>query len=336
MMIGIVKETQKLETRVPITPRNVSLLKNLGFEVAIETKSGEKSLFSDDDYKNAGAIITQNSKEVLNNSDVLFKVNSPSINEVKSLKEQCTIIGNMQNLTSSELTLIKKNKITCFGLEKLPRTSQAQPFDILSSQNNLAGYQAVIKAASLSTRTIPLMITSAGTLPALKFLIIGAGVSGLQAIATAKRLGGKVFANDTREEVKEQISSLGATFINDIKTILPEIDIVISSALSDKKKAPIIITTKDILSLPSHSILIDMASQFGGNIEGSKNLQTISFKNRTIYGNSHLENLAPTSASTLFANNLFNFLQYIYSTEKSSFKLDFTDSIINETCISKG
>ena len=336
MIIGILKENQKIENRVPLTPKTASQLKTQGFEIIVESKSGEKSLFSDDDYKNAGANIYKHASDVLNKADILFKINAPSSSEIKNIKPHSTIIGNLQNLNSYDLDIITKNKITCFALERVPRISRAQPFDILSSQNNLAGYQSVIKAASLSSKTIPLMITSAGTTPALKFLIIGAGVAGLQAIATAERLGGKVFANDQKEEVKEQIASLGATFVNDIKTILPEIDIVITSAFSGTKKAPLIITRKDILSLPNHCVLIDMAAKFGGNIENSKNVQTINIKNRIIYGNSNLETLVPTSASTLFANNLFNFLQYIYSIENSSIKLDFTDPIIKETCISKG
>ncbi len=336
MIIGTTKETQNFETRVPITPQTVSLLKKQGFDVIIESKSGEKSLFSDTDYKNAGATITLHSSEVLNKSDILFKINAPSSDEIRKIKPHCTIIGNLQNLKHSDLTLIKKNKITCFALERLPRISRAQPFDILSSQNNLAGYQAVIKAASLSSKTIPLMTTSAGTLPPLKFLIIGVGISGLQAIATAKRLGGKVYATDVRKETQAQIISLGATYLSNIKKILPEIDVIITSAFSPSKKPPLIITKKDILSLPPHCILIDMAAQYGGNIEGSKNLQTINIKKRTIYGDSNLETMLPTSASILFANNIINFLQYIYSNPKSALDLDFDDPIIKATGISKG
>ena len=223
-----------------------------------------------------------------------------------------------------------------FALEKLPRISKTQPFDILSSQDNLSGYQAIIKSATLLKKSIPMMITSAGTSIPIKFLIIGLGVAGLQAIATAKRLGGKVYAHDLRPETKDQATSLGAIFIDDINNILPEVDVIITSAFTNNKKAPLLIRKKDIPKIKKNSVLIDMAIAQGGNIEGSINMKTITINNCQIYADSNLAGQIPQTASTFYANNLNNFLTYLKITPDKIPTFNNKDEIIKATLLQKG
>lgn len=337
MIIGILNQTSEFETRTVATPQTVSLLKKLGFDIFIESNSGLSAGFGNDDYQNAGAAIYKNPTEIISKSDILLCLSAPKISDLKKLKPQTTLIGNFQDLTdTSALSDLQKKQITCFALEKLPRLSRAQPFDILSSQSNLAGYRAVIEAVELSGQAAPMMITSAGTLPPLKFLIIGAGVAGLQAIATAKRLGGKVYASDPREETKDQIKSLGATPVEDIKTILMQCNIIITSAFSAGKEAPLIITGAMLEQLPKGAVLIDMAAQYGGNIEGAKNFEIIRRDSRIIYGNSNLAAKIPYSASLLLANNFYNFINYIYSPENKTISPDFNDPLISGIVLTKG
>lgn len=337
MIIGILNQTSEFETRTVATPQTVSLLKKLGFDIFIESNSGLSAGFDNDDYQNAGAAIYKNPTEIISKSNILLCLSAPKISDLKKLKPQTTLIGNFQDLTdTSALSDLQKKQITCFALEKLPRLSRAQPFDILSSQNNLAGYRAAVEAVELSGQAAPMMITSAGTLPPLKFLIIGAGVAGLQAIATAKRLGGKVYASDPREETKDQIKSLGATPVEDIKTILMQCNIIITSAFSAGKEAPLIITGAMLEQLPKGAVLIDMAAQYGGNIEGAKNFEIIRRDGRIIYGNSNLAAKIPYSASLLLANNFYNFINYIYSPENKTISPDFNDPLISGIVLTKG
>lgn len=337
MIIGILNQTSEFETRTVATPQTVSRLKKLGFDIFIESDSGLSAGFDNDDYQNAGAAIHKNSTEIISKSDILLCLSAPRLPDLKKLKPQTTLIGNFQDLTdTSALSDLQKKHITCFALEKLPRLSRAQPFDILSSQSNLAGYRSVIEAVELSKQAAPMMITSAGTLPPLKFLIIGAGVAGLQAVATAKRLGGKVYASDPREETKDQIKSLGATPVEDIKTILMQCDIIITSAFSAGKKAPVIITEPMLGQLPKGAVLIDMAAQYGGNIEGAKNFEIIRSGNKIIYGDSNLAAKIPYSASLLLANNFYNFINYIYSPENKTISPDFNDPLISGIVLTKG
>lgn len=337
MIIGILNQTDDFETRTVATPQTVSRFKKLGFDIFIESNSGLSAGFDNNDYQNTGADIRKNSAEIINKSDILLYLSAPKLPDLKKLKPQTTLIGNFQDLTdTSILSDFHKKQITCFALEKMPRLSRAQPFDILSSQSNLAGYRAVIEAVGLSGQSAPMMITSAGTLPPLKFLIIGAGVAGLQAIATAKRLGGKVYASDPREETQEQIKSLGATPVEDIKTILTQCNVVITSAFSAGKEAPVIITETMLEQLPQGAVLIDMAAQYGGNIEGAENFEIIRRNGRTIYGNGNLAAKIPYSASILLANNFYNFINYIYSPENKTISPDFNDPLISGTTLTKG
>ena len=241
MIIGILKEKACFETRVAATPQTVERFKKMGFDVEIEQFAGLSSGISDDSYKRAGANIRANFVDILQRSDILLCVQPPLQDMIQYIKSGCVLIGDFQNLFVTDiLKLFRDKKITCFALDKLPRVSRAQPFDVLSSQNNLAGYQAVLCAVNFSRSIVPMMMTSAGVVAPMKFLIVGVGVAGLQAIATAKRLGAKVYAYDTREEVKEQVKSLNAIFVSGIDDVLQDVDVIITSAFVAGRRAPLI------------------------------------------------------------------------------------------------
>ncbi len=337
MIIGTIRETLPFENRVAISPESTRKLIALGFKVIIEKNAGILSGFPDEQYIASGALIKNNFRDILKMTDILLQVNTPKSEQLKNLKAQSTIIGNLKNLKDKKtISFLQSIKTTCFALEKLPRTSNSQPFDILSSQDNLSGYQAIMVASNLSKKIFPLMITSAGTIPPLKVLIIGVGVAGLQAIATAKRLGAKVFAFDVREDVANQVKSLNATFVDNIKNIIHDVDIIITSAFQANKKPPKTINNNLLNSLKKGAVIIDLAAEYGGNTNYTKDFKLIKYSNYLIYGNSNLSSLIPYSASTLYANNLANFVEYIYSAEQKNIILDFNDIIISETCIMKG
>lgn len=334
MKIGIVSELTKNENRVAITPDIAKKLSSIGFEIIIEKNAGIKSGFADSQYTNAK--ILSSAKEVYASSDIICKIWSPLETEQKFIKENQIIIANFQDLAfPNNKQIIAKRKATAFALDLLPRISRAQSMDILSSQSNLAGYKATIEAFSKIKKAIPLMMTSAGTVPPAKVLIFGVGVAGLQAIATAHRMGAQVFATDIRPETAEQVASLGAKFVSkeDIKNLLPSCDIIITTALAPNGKAPRLISKEQILSLPQNAILIDMAAKFGGNIEGSKENETTTFEGREIYGNSNFASQLPTSASPLFAKNIFNFISLLYSPETKEININFADELLDKTCI---
>lgn len=329
MIIGIINETSNYENRVAATPSSVKKFVLQGFEVWLETNAGLASGFSDSEYILAGAAIKTNFKDIVSASDILLMLYPSLLKKTKFLKNSVIIIGNFQHTALSN----DLKKVTCFALEKLPRISKAQPFDILSSQDNLSGYQAIIKSTSMLKKSIPMMITSAGTIIPAKFLIIGLGVAGLQAIATAKRLGAKVYAHDIRPETKEQAKSLGSIFVDDFKEILPEIDVVISCAFSADKKAPLLIHKTDIKKMKEGSVLIDMAINNGGNIEGAQNMKSININNCQIYANGSLSNGIPQSASIFYSNNLSNFVDYLKISPDAPVKFDIKDDIIKATLI---
>lgn len=336
MIIGILKETLPFETRVAASPETVKKFKALGFKILIESHAGTASGFANHDYREAGAEIKNAVAEVSANADILLKINAPAPEEIAGIKEGAVIIADFQALqptTALGLFAGEKN-FTCFALDLMPRISRAQSMDILSSQSNLAGYKAVINASNLSRRSIPLMMTAAGTLAPAKVLILGLGVAGLQAAATAKRLGAMVFANDIRPETFEQAVSLGAKFVEKIdEQILSQCDIIISSAFSPGKPAPLLLNEKQLLSVKKGAVIIDLAAGAGGNIFGAIDHQTVNKHELILVGNSRLAAEVPYSASTLFAQNLFNFLSPQYRDNRLNF--DFDDEIITKTCIVK-
>ena len=335
MFIGVIKEHLSKENRVPLTPHSSAFLSNKGYHIIIENSAGSGASFHNDQYKTLNVDIKQSASDVLLKSDILFKIHPFTLNELKQIKNHAIILSQTPSFTPAIRKILKDKQIHYFALDKLPRISRAQSFDILSSQDNLAGYQAVIKAASLTNKMIPMSITSAGTIPPQKFLIIGLGVAGLQAVATAKRLGGKVYCFDLNPSTKEQAQSLNAIFVDDLND-LNTYDIIITSAFSNNKKAPLIISDNMLKKLNPGTILIDMASQQGGNIKHSQTDKTILYHNTIIYGGGNLINQIAHTASDLLANNFANFLTYILPTPNQTPFFDINDAIISSTLISKG
>ncbi|MBQ9236012.1 MAG: NAD(P)(+) transhydrogenase (Re/Si-specific) subunit alpha [Alphaproteobacteria bacterium] len=337
MIIGITKETSPFETRVALTPQTAQNFRKSGFEIMMEQHAGAKACFTDGEYAAQGVEIKASAAEVLTKCDIWLKISAPSIQEIKHLKNYSFVIGDLQNhQLAAYFAQLKARHITCYALNQLPRISRAQPFDILSSQNNLAGYQAVVRAAGLAAISFPLMITSAGTIIPAKVLVIGVGVAGLQAIATAKRLGAKVYAFDINPELKEPAQSAGAQFIDDFVPMLESFDIIITGAFSADKQAPLLITEEMFSRLHPRAVLIDMAAAYGGNIAKSVNHKTTRCHNCIIYASGNLAAEVPHTASLLAANNFYNFVTYLYSAQNDSLHIDFQDPLIASTLLTEG
>ncbi len=358
MFIGSVAEDKKTEKRVAITPDLVKKYKSLGLEINLCTDYASHLGIDDKEYISEGANILSND-EVIANSNAIVQMNIPSDENLKKLKKDQILIGVL-NPYSNEQKLkdtIAKN-INCFSLELLPRITRAQSMDILSSQANLAGYKAVLDSFAYFQKAIPMMMTAAGTISAARVLVVGAGVAGLQAIATAKRMGAIVFATDVRIASKEQVESLGGKFLivegsenleteggyaketsDDfkkkqeelIKETLKKIDIVICTALIPGKKAPIIITKEMIQVMPKGSVIYDLAAIQGGNSELTQVDKIIDNNGVKIMGEANILNKLPVSASNLYAKNIFNFVNNLYDKEKKNFQINLEDEIIEKT-----
>jgi NAD(P) transhydrogenase subunit alpha len=364
MKLVVPRENFSDEDRVSITPDCLASLVKMGFKVFVEADAGMSSSYTNDDYKKNGAKIVQNLNELYSKADFVIKVQRPSkykkIDEFKFLKG-CNIITLVyENKFKSEFISLKKLDVNVFALEKMPRIYRAQSMDVLSSQSNLSGYKAVIDAASLFNKAFPLMMTSAGTVAPAKVLVIGAGVAGLQAIATAKRLGAVVSSFDVRASTKEQVESLGAKFISVdesqgsgetasgyakemsasykkkqaklLEENLKKMDIVVTTALIPGKPAPKIISKKMVDSMKVGSIIIDIASEFGGNCELSKYGEIVNYKSKRIVGPKNLPSTVSQDASRLFSKNVINFL--MNSCESGKFiGLNWNDEVVKETCV---
>ena len=358
MFIGSVAEDKKTEKRVAITPDLVKKYKSLGLEINLCTDYASHLGIDDKEYISEGANILSND-EVIANSNAIVQMNIPSDENLKKLKKDQILIGVL-NPYSNEQKLkdtIAKN-INCFSLELLPRITRAQSMDILSSQANLAGYKAVLDSFAYFQKAIPMMMTAAGTISSARVLVVGAGVAGLQAIATAKRMGAIVFATDVRIASKEQVESLGGKFLivegsenleteggyaketsDDfkkkqeelIKETLKKIDIVICTALIPGKKAPIIITKEMIQVMPKGSVIYDLAAIQGGNSELTQVDKIIDNNGVKIMGEANILNKLPVSASNLYAKNIFNFVNNLYDKEKKNFQINLEDEIIEKT-----
>ena len=358
-IIGSVKEDLDSEKRISITLETSKKLKDLGFKVLIEEKYGEHLGVHDNEFKQAD--ILKSSKEVLEQSDIILTVNFPSSNNINSFKEESILIGQFNPSDHNEdiQKLLKKN-IKIFSLNLLPRITRAQSMDVLSSQANLAGYKAVIESFSLFGKAIPMMMTAAGTVPAAKVLVIGAGVAGLQAIATAKRMGAIVFATDVRAAAKEQVESLGGKFLTvegseNLETkggyakeasvefkkkqedllseTLKKIDIVICTALIPGKKAPLIIKENMIKNMKAGALIYDLAAAQGGNAAFTKANSIIEKNGVKIMGDKNILNKLPVSASNLYAKNLFNFISNLYDKKSKKININLEDEIIKKTLI---
>ena len=361
--IGSVKEDLKVEKRISITPEIVKKFIDLKFSVSLEKNYGKHLGISDEEFKSKGANLFDSSKEVLEKSEVILKVNCPSEEQINSIKSKSILIGQFDPFSNKETInkLIKKdNKI--FSLILLPRITRAQTMDVLSSQANLAGYKAVIESVKEFGRAIPMMMTAAGTITPAKVLVIGAGVAGLQAIATAKRLGAIVSATDVRAAAKEQVESLGGKFLSvqgtenletkegyakeasdDFKQKQAELlknsvsknDIIICTALIPGKKAPRIISEDMVKSMKPGSIIYDLAVGQGGNSAFSEADKIIEINGVKIMGAKNILNSLALTASSLYAKNLFNFVYNLYSKEKKDIQINKEDEIISKTLIDK-
>lgn len=356
MHIGILKEPQG-ETRVSLLPESVATLIGKGHTISVETNAGALAFASDDDYAKAGATIC-NSETVMQSSEVLLSIHSDPVLQAKSK----TLIGVYSSLVDSTSTeAFSLNGNTVFSLDMLPRTTRAQSMDILSSQANIAGYKAVLLAATEYSRYFPMFMTAAGSIAPAKVLILGAGVAGLQAIATARRLGAVVEVFDTRPAVKEEVLSLGAKFIEvegaadaskaggyaveqseDFKArqnariaeSAVKADIIITTAQIPGRKAPILVTQEMLDSMRKGSIIIDLAASTGGNTPLTKHDQSVMHNGIKIIGNSNLARMMPADASKLYGKNIINFLQLITGNQ-GIFHLNLEDDLVKGTCIMK-
>jgi NAD(P) transhydrogenase subunit alpha len=361
MKIVSVLENQKIEKRIAITPEIAKKYISLGLEVSLAENYGSHLGIKDEEYKELGVSILKNEKEIISSADIIVQLGLFDDDKSSLFKENQTFVGVLNPYDNKDKIndLVKKN-INTFSLELLPRITRAQSMDILSSQANLAGYKAVVESFAHFEKAIPMMMTAAGTIPAAKVLVVGAGVAGLQAIATAKRMGAIVFATDVRMASKEQVESLGGKFLtvegaenleteggyakeasDDFKKkqeellseTLKKIDIVICTALIPGKKAPVIIKESMINNMSSGSIIYDLAAIQGGNTAHTKVDDIVDINGVKIMGESNILNKLPTSASNLYAKNVFNFVSNLYDKENNKININLEDEIIEKTLI---
>ncbi|MDA9604522.1 Re/Si-specific NAD(P)(+) transhydrogenase subunit alpha [Candidatus Pelagibacter sp.] len=361
MRIVSVSENQQLEKRIAITPDIAKKYITNGFEVCVPENYGDHLGFKDNEFKNLGVKISNNEKEIITSADIIVQLGLPLEDKISYIKENQTLVGVLNPYDNKQKLddLVKKN-INIFSLELLPRITRAQSMDILSSQANLAGYKAVIESFAKFKKAVPMMMTAAGTVPAAKVLVVGAGVAGLQAIATAKRMGAIVFATDVRMASKEQVESLGGKFLTvegaenleteggyaketseDFKKkqedllneTLKKIDIVICTALIPGKKAPVIIKENMIGGMQVGSIIYDLAAVQGGNTAFTEVDKIIDKEGVRIMGETNILNKLPISASSLYAKNVFNFVSNLYDKKNNKFNINLEDEIIEKTLI---
>jgi H+-translocating NAD(P) transhydrogenase subunit alpha len=361
MKIASISENQKVEKRIAITLEIAKKYISLGFEVSLSENYASHLGIKDEEYKELGVSILKDEKEIINSADIMVQLGLMSNDKNSILRENQTFIGVLNPYENKDKIndLVKKN-INTFSLELLPRITRAQSMDILSSQANLAGYKAVVESFANFEKAIPMMMTAAGTIPAAKVLVVGAGVAGLQAIATAKRMGAIVFATDVRMASKEQVESLGGKFLtvegaenleteggyakeasDDFKKkqedllseTLKKIDIVICTALIPGKKAPIIIKENMISNMRPGSVIYDLAAIQGGNTSHTEVDNIIDKNGVKIMGETNILNKLPVSASSLYAKNVFNFVSNLYDKENKKININLEDEIINKTLI---
>jgi H+-translocating NAD(P) transhydrogenase subunit alpha len=361
LKIGIPKEIAAGETRVAMTPTLVSTLIKDKHTVLIETHAGAASSFADEAYQAAGATIVPNAQQLYAAADATLKVQPPTKEEVALMKEGSSYVGFLAPLAKLDVVrAIAARRITSFSMEYVPRITRAQSMDALSSMATVAGYKAVLIAAERLGKMFPLLMTAAGTVPAATVLVLGAGVAGLQAIATAKRLGAKVEAFDPRPAVKDQVKSVGASFIEmeiteNVETAggyakeqseaflqkerevigarLPRVNAVITTAQVFGKRAPVLITEQMVKMMPAGSIIVDLAAEQGGNCELTEAGKEIKKHGVTIVGAVNLPATTPVDASQMYSRNLLNLFRHLYPTPDAT--PDFTDEIVKGACITR-
>lgn len=359
--IFVAKETAKGETRVAASPETVKKLINLGYTVLVEKGAGLNSLISDQDYVEAGASSVQSNEA--KKADIILKLRRPTAAEIALYKKGAILMGILDPYGhEGEIASIAKAGLTAFTMEFMPRITRAQAMDVLSSQANLAGYQAVIDAAEYYDRALPMMMTAAGTVPAAKVFVMGAGVAGLQAIATARRLGASVTANDVRPAAKEQVASLGAKFIavedeefkaaetaggyakemsKDYQKKQAELtadhiskqDIVITTALIPGRPAPRLVTKSMLKSMRPGSVIVDLAVERGGNVEGAVADQVVEVEGVKIVGFTNVAGRIAATASQLYARNLYAFVDILTDKETKQFTVDLNDELVKATLL---
>ena len=350
MKLGILKEQN--DSRVAIVPPLLTKFKDLGLEISVEKGAGDRASCADEDYAPLAAVISR--KEVLQTSDIVVCINAPSDEDLATLRPGTLVISQFQSYMDEAVAAKLKNmQLRAFGMDVIPRTTLAQSMDVLSSMASIAGYKAVLDAAGRLPRYLPMMITAAGSIKPAKVLILGAGVAGLQAIATARRLGASVEAFDTRQAVKEEVESLGAKFVEvagarddsaaggyaveqteeflqrqraEVADRASKADIVITTAQVRGRKAPILLTKETVERMKRGSVVVDLAASTGGNCELTKDRQVIEHKGVTIVGNSDLASEMPQDASFLFGNNLLNFMKLFV--KKGELNIDLGNEII--------
>jgi NAD(P) transhydrogenase subunit alpha len=364
MRIAIPKETHPGENRVPITPDHAKKLCKMGADLVIESGLGTGSGFTDAQYTEVGATVSTDRSDLFSTADVLLRLRKPELAEIGMMKRGAVHISYLDPFNEHGLVnAFKEAGITSISMEMIPRTTRSQKMDALSSQANLAGYVMVIQAASHLPRIFPMMMTPAGTLKPANVFVIGAGVAGLQAIATAKRLGAKVTAFDTRPVVAEQVQSLGAKFLEiDLgetgetsggyakeltpeqvdmqrqaqKEIIAKSDVVITTAQVFGRKPPVLVTKDMVAGMAPGSVIVDMAAETGGNVEGSVPNETVVVDGVTIIGLGNLAGEVARDASQMYSSNLFNLVEDNWAEEQSEFVVDFEDDILPGCIITHG
>jgi NAD(P) transhydrogenase subunit alpha len=358
MRVGVPKEVAPTERRVALTPEVAGRLVKTGFEVAVERGAGTAAFFPDDAYGAAGAKLVDRAA-ALGEADIVVQVQAPSPADVARYRDGAALVATFQPGADSALPKqLALKRLTAFSLVLLPRITRAQPMDVLSSQATVAGYKAVLLAASTTGRLLPMLVTAAGTLPAARVLVLGAGVAGLQAIATARRLGAIVSAFDVRPAVKEQVQSLGAAFLEMaieehaetaggyakelseethrkelafLANAVKDADIVIATAAIPGKKAPILITAAAVDGMKPGSVIVDLAAETGGNCELTQAGSEIVHHGVSILGPLNLPSTLPLHASQMYARNVAAFLGHIV--QNGALRMDFEDQIIRDTCV---
>lgn len=366
LILGIPCETHPEERMVSLVPQNVAALKELGVEVLIENNAGIKAGFNNQQYEDAGASILTSRTEIFNSANIIAQVRGPSKNpesgqkDIANLGDTHIIIGFLHpHFSINEMHQIAQKGTTSIAMELIPRITKAQNMDALSSLANLAGYKSVLLAASVMPKIFPLMMTASGTIRPAKILVLGAGVAGLQAIATAKRLGALVTGYDIRPAVKEQVESLGAKFLEDdfkntevetdsgyakemsddfyanqqklLLRAIAETDAVITTAAIPGKKAPILITSEMVSNMKAGSVIVDLAAETGGNCELTEINQTVNHNGVSIVGTTNLHSTLPTDASQVYSNNISNLVSYIVKNNDSEIKIE--DPILKEVVV---
>ena len=366
MQIGIIKETALGETRVAATPETVKKMAAIpGITVAIESGAGGASSLLDDAYAAAGATVKANASDVLATSDIVFKVRGPNEAELALMKSGASVVGLLNPFNTEGIAAIKARGVNGFSMDKAPRTSRAQSMDVLSSQANIAGYKAVILAANHYPKFFPMLMTAAGTVKAARVVILGVGVAGLQAIATAKRLGAVIEASDVRPSVKEQVESLGGKFIDvpyetdeereaavgvggyakpmpaswmerqrvEVAKKVALADVVITTALIPGRPAPVLVTEAMVKAMKPGSVIIDLAAEQGGNCPLTVRDEVVVKHGVTLVGHTNLAALLPQDASALYSRNLLDFLKLLIDFKTGTFSINMEDDIVAATLV---